>query len=252
MEPKKSYHQCITELLDKIYRNEKERIKEAAHLMSDAIVADKMIHVFGTGGHTFFPMEEMYGRAGGLMPVNPMMDLGISLFNFASRSIKLERIEGYCREVVKYFEVEEGDVVIIVNTYGVNACTLDAALESKEQGASTIGIVSVEAAKAITEDHYLRHSSKKNLFEVVDVYIDDYVPLGDVIVEFPGFPRKVAAPSTITDVFIIHWLEEAVVAELLDRGVTPPVWVSANIAGGDQDKMNAEGFKKYKWRVKYF
>ena len=50
---------------------------------SNAIAADRLIHVYGGGGHTTLVMGEMFFRAGGLANINPIMETGRSVFNQA-------------------------------------------------------------------------------------------------------------------------------------------------------------------------
>ncbi|HOG50110.1 MAG TPA: SIS domain-containing protein, partial [Lentisphaeria bacterium] len=68
-----------------------DNIKQAASLMADAIAADRLIHVYGGGGHTTLVMGEMFFRAGGLSNINPIMETGLSVFNQALKYLELER-----------------------------------------------------------------------------------------------------------------------------------------------------------------
>ncbi|MPM80082.1 hypothetical protein SDC9_127128 [bioreactor metagenome] len=97
-------------------------------------------------------------------------------------------------------------------------------------------------------DHFIRHSSGKNLFDFADVAIDDYNPVGDAAVEVPGFDTPIAPVSNVVDFAIAHWLEIECVRQCVERGVTPPVWRSANAPGGDE--FNAKYLKKYKPLIK--
>ena len=69
-----------------------ENIKKAASLMADAIENDKLINVYGGGGHTTLVMGEMFFRAGGLSNINPIMENGLSVFNQAGKYLELERL----------------------------------------------------------------------------------------------------------------------------------------------------------------
>ena len=51
-----------------------DNIHAAAELMADAIANDRLISVYGGGGHTTLCMGEMFFRAGGLCNINPIMD----------------------------------------------------------------------------------------------------------------------------------------------------------------------------------
>ena len=62
----KTYFTKIVENLEKINETQSENIKKAASLMADAIEQDRLINVYGGGGHTTLPVGEMFFRAGGL------------------------------------------------------------------------------------------------------------------------------------------------------------------------------------------
>ena len=97
-------------------------------------------------------------------------------------------------------------------------------------------------------DHFIRHSSGKNLFDFADVCIDDYNPVGDAIVNLPGLNTPIAPVSNVVDFTIAHLLEIECCRICVERGFVPPVWNSANTPGGDQ--KNAAYLKKYKPLVK--
>ncbi len=56
-------------------------------------------------------------------------------------------------------------------------------------------------------DHFIRHPSRKNLFDLADVAIDDYNEVGDRAVRVPGFDTPIAPNSNVVDFFIAHRLE---------------------------------------------
>ena len=226
-----------------------ENIKKAAALMADAIENDKLINVYGGGGHTTLVMGEMFFRAGGLSNINPIMETGISVFNQALKYLELERCENFGRSVMKYYDLQKDDLLIIFHNIGINAATIDAALEAKENGVKIIAISSSYWQDEMPEDHFIRHSSKKNLFELADVCIDDYNPVGDSIINIPGLETPIAPVSNVVDFTIAHLLEiECIRICVEERNIQPPVWNSANAPGGDE--KNAAYLKKYKPLVK--
>ena len=234
--------------IKRVMKEQGENIKKAASLMADAIAADKLINVYGGGGHTTLVMGEMFFRAGGLSNINPIMETGISVFNQALKYLELERCENFGRSVMKYYDLQKDDVLIIFHNIGINAATIDAALEAKEKGVKIIAVSSSYWQNEMPPDHFIRHSSKKNLFELADVCIDDYNPVGDSIVNVPGFETPIAPVSNVVDFTIAHLLEIETIRQCVERGITPPVWNSANAPGGDE--KNAAYLKKYKSRVK--
>jgi uncharacterized phosphosugar-binding protein len=87
------------------------------------------------------------------------------------------------------------------------------------------------------------------LFEVSDLVIDNRAPTGDALVQIPGFPQRISPVSTVLGAAILHAVMAEACAILLERGVQPPVFLSANLEGGDAH--NAELMGKYRGRVRY-
>jgi len=242
-----TYREKVLGLLAEIEREEQEAIGKAAELMAEAIERDQLVHVIGPGGHSNIGAYEMFYRAGGLVPVNAILDPGTLLSMGARRSTLIERTPGYGRAVLEAFDVRDG-VLVIVNAYGINAMCIDAALEARRRGVPTIGVTSRSFAERVPPEHPARHPSKKNLFEVVDVHVDCHMPYGDAVVSIEGLRQKVGPVSTILNVFVLNLLVIRTVEKLLERGIQPPIWTSANIPGGD--KENQEYFERFKGRIR--
>ncbi|MFA6815622.1 MAG: sugar isomerase domain-containing protein [Lentisphaeria bacterium] len=234
----------IQEVMDK----QGDSIKKAAGWMADAIEQDKLINVYGGGGHTTLVMGEMFFRAGGLSNVNPLMETGLSVFNQALKYLELERCVNFGASIMKYYDLKKDDLLIIFHNIGINPATIDAALECKKRGVKIIAVSSSYWQNEMPKDHFIRHPSGKNLFDLADICIDDYNPVGDAIVNVPGFDSAIAPVSNIVDFTIAHLLEIETVRQCVERGIVPPVWRSANTPDGDA--FNATYVKKYKPLVK--
>jgi uncharacterized phosphosugar-binding protein len=243
------YFEKIVEILEEIKNNEKENIEKAAEVISKAIINDRIIHIFGTGGHSNIAAEEMFYRSGGLIPINAILDSGINLAFGAIRSTLVERTPGYAKSILKNYDLKKGDVMIVANQYGINSATIDTALFAKELGLTVIAITSPEFSKKIPLDHPARHPSKKNLFEIADIVINGYMPFGDAVLEIKGVKQKVAPVSTIINAFIVNSIVARAVEKLIEKGIEPPIWTSGNIPGGDE--ANKKWIEKYKGRIKH-
>ena len=248
MDNSNGYLPKVTQLLNRIENEQYDNIRDAAKLMADAIAADRLIHVYGGGGHTTLPVGEMFFRAGGLCCINPCMETGLSVFNQAQKYLALERCVNYGRAIMEYYDLQRGDLLIIFHNIGTNAATIDAALQAKEAGAKIIAVSSSDWQDNIPKDYELRHPSRKNLFDLADVCIDDYNPLGDTVVKLEGFDTPIAPVSNMTDFYIAHRLEIECAKECLSRGIEPPFWRSANVPGGDE--FNKKNLDKYSPRIK--
>ncbi|MGQ9596671.1 MAG: sugar isomerase domain-containing protein [Thermoproteota archaeon] len=245
----KQYMEIIFATIRKVESEQERNIMAAADLMAKAIVDDKLIHVYAGGGHTWLPVAEIFYRAGGLACINPLMDLGLSPFNQALHYMKFERLVGYGRAVVDYYDPKEGDIAIIVHNIGVNPATIDATLALKERKVKIIAISSDEWQKKVPKDFYIRHPSNLNLFDLADICIDDYNPFGDAVVSIQGLDTPIAPISNIVDFYIMHRLEIETVKKLIEMKFPPPVWKSANVPGGDE--YNRKLLNKYMARIKY-
>lgn len=242
----------ILSLLKEISDKEGKRIKKAGLFIAEALSKDKLVYVYGTGGHSYMGAEEMFYRTGGIVPVNAIFDPGVSLSFGATRSTFIERQPGYAKGVLEYYGVDEGDILVVVNAYGINGVTIDAAMEGKRRGANVIAITSSAFAKFIPSDHPARHPSKKNLFELdeVDVMIDNHMPLGDAVVDLEGLREvKIGPSSTIVNAFAINCMVVSAIEAMLEMGLEPPVWMSSNMPGGDEQNM--KHIVKYRGRLKH-
>lgn len=242
------YIEKVIENLKRVQEEQAGNIRKAAALLADAIAADRLINVYGGGGHTTLVMGEMFFRAGGLSNINPIMETGLSVFNQALKYLELERCVNFGRAVMKYYDLQKDDLLIIFHNIGINAATIDAALEAKERGVKIIAVSSSYWQNEMPPEHFIRHPSMKNLFELADVCIDDYNPVGDAVVNVPGLDTPIAPVSNLVDFTIAHLLEIETIRQCVERGIVPPVWNSANAPGGDE--KNAALLKKYKPRVK--
>ena len=113
--------------VDKAFANIREvvekqgtNIHRAAELMADAIRDDKLINVYAGGGHTTLAMGEMFFRAGGLANINPLMETALSVFNQALKYLELERTANFGASIVRYYDLQAGDLLIIFHNIGIN------------------------------------------------------------------------------------------------------------------------------------
>jgi len=238
----------VTAHLQAIHDDQKEQILQAARMLANHVKQDKIIYAYGPGGHSNLASQEIFFRAGGLMHVSAILDEGTLLSAGALRSMATERLPGHGTIVIDDYGLREGDLLIIINAYGINSATIDAALEAKRRGVATIGVTSVRHAQETPADHVARHPSKRNLHDLVDVVLDSKVPVGDAILQIDGLGQQVAAISTFANAFLLNALVAETVGMLVEEGVQPPIWMSGNQAGGDES--NARFIGRFKGRIK--
>jgi uncharacterized phosphosugar-binding protein len=235
------YKEKLVNILNEI-SEESVAIKEAAKVVAKSVIQEDPIHIIGPGGHSNMAAEEVLWRAGGLAPINALLDAGINLIHGAKRSNIIERTPGYANKVLDAYRVgmKPGEVIIIVNAYGINSMCIDTALEARKRKMISIGITSKSFADSIPKGHPSRHPTGKNLYQEVDYFINCHLPYGDAVIKIDGCPQKVGPTSTICNVFAINLLIAETVKQLVAKGVEPPIWTSANLPGGDEKNRNLE------------
>lgn len=244
----KRYRDGMTERLTTMTNTQQDAVSQAAQMFFEQIKADRLIHVYGVGGHSYVGSEEFFYRAGGLANISPMFEASLSLGAGGQKSTLLERQENIGDKIVKAHHLGPDNLLVITSAYGINACSIDAALEAKRRGCKVIAISSVAFAEGTPRDFVARHSCQKNLGEIADVIIDNHVPHGETLMNLGDYPQKVGGTCNVLACFAINWLVMETIELCLKNGVEPPVWKSANTIGGDEH--NEQYLKEYTPRVK--
>jgi uncharacterized phosphosugar-binding protein len=210
----------------------------AVDVLVTAIERGGVIQAFGTGHSEAFAME-IAGRAGGLIPTNKIAlrdvvlrgSLGVDSLGGSA----LERNAAVVEELFDISPVGPEDAFIIASNSGVNGSIVGLALLAKERGHKVIAVTSLQHTNQVEPKHH----SGKRLSEVADVVLDNTAPFGDATVELPGGVR-VGAVSSITSAFIAQLLTIETARRLAESGGTPPIYLSANIPGGDEHNRSLE------------
>ena len=200
----------------------------AIDLMTRAIETGAVIQAFGTGHSEAFAME-IAGRAGGLIPTNKiaLRDLVLqgSLTTDVLGGSSLERNPDIVAELWKVSPIHQGDVFVI------------------EKGHDVIAVTSLEHTARVRP----KHPSGMRLSEIADVVIDNLAPYGDATLALPG-GVAVGSVSSITSAFIAQLLTIGVAERMNGDGRVPPLYLSANIPGGDEHNRALE--KQYEGRIR--
>ncbi len=224
-----AYLKSAQEALARVAETQRGAVGEAASLLVETIMAGRSLFSFGAT-HSFILTEELVYRTGGLMLVNPIYPHGMNLtVRPMTQTSRFERIPGIGAELLAGSAAAAGDVLILASTSGRNAVVIDMALAARERGIRTIGITALAYTRGVTS----RHPSGSKLADLCDIVIDNGAPYGDAAVEIPGFPQKTGPLSTLTGVAIVNAIVAETVARLVAAKVVPPVFMSANVDGGD-------------------
>jgi len=236
------YNQMIG-ILGKVRETEMPSIMRAAEWIADSIAADGLVHLFGCG-HSHLLAEDIFYRAGGLVPVNAILESSVMLHEGAVKSSRVERLSGYAELILDNYAVKPGEVLIIISNSGINSLPVEMAMAAKSKGLRVVA-VSSEAY----ENAQSRHPSGKKLKDVADLVIHNHIPYGDALVQLPESPARMASGSTIAGSLILHMLMVTVAERLIEKGLKPPVFVSGNIPGGLE--QNQAYIEKYRGRIKH-
>ncbi len=219
--------------LDAITRTAAQGGLDAAlDLMTRTIESGGVVHAFGTGHSEAFAME-IAGRAGGFIPTNKiaLRDLVLrgSLTVDDLGGSSLERNPDNVQELWELSGIQPGDLLMIASNSGVNGSIVGLALLAKEHGIPVVAVTSLEHTMAVQP----KHPSGQRLSDVADVVLDNLAPYGDATLTLNG-GVPVGAVSSITAAYIAQLLTLGTAQRLREAGEVPPLYISANIPGGDE------------------
>src|SRR5690606_30573915 len=190
---------------------------------------------FGTGHSEAFAME-IAGRAGGLIPTNRFALRDIVMHGDRDVDVltgSLEREPWVVDELMATVPVNDADVFLIASNSGVNGSIVGTALWAQERGHRVIAVTSLQHTARVEP----KHPSGRRLSEIAD---DATLEVADGI--------GGGAISSITAAFIAQLLTLGVARTIAERGDTPPMYISANIPGGDEHNSVLED--RYAGRIR--
>ena len=238
-----TYLDEVIRLLSEVQADQGPAIDKAAELVADTVVADGLVHVFGTG-HSHLLAEELFYRAGGLAQINPILVDVLMLHAGAARSTRIERLPGLGTALADEADLRAGDLVVVISNSGGNATCLEVAAAARSRGISTIALTSLQHATAAEA----RNPGGQRLHDLVDVVLDNRGRPGDAAVTVDGFDQPVGPTSTVVGAAILQAVAAAAVELLVARGHRPDVFASSNLADGD--RVNADLIARYSPRVR--
>lgn len=210
----------------------------AIDLLMEAVRSGGVLYAFGTGHSEAFAME-IAGRAGGLIPTKKiaLRDLALQgdLPLTELKGADLERNPAVADRLFEIAKVGPHDVVLIASNSGVNGSIVGFALAAKRAGNPVIAVTSYDHTAQVQP----KHPSGERLKDIADVAIDNLAPYGDAAITI-GADVPVGAVSSITAAFIAQVLTLGVAERFVADGGTAPLYLSANIPGGDEHNVALE------------
>ena len=238
------YFDAIRAVLTEAEHKNAAAIATLSVTIADSIAAGGILHLFGTG-HGHMLAEELFYRAGGLVPVNAILDPILMLHESALASSLAERLPGYAEVVLSRYRVEPGETIIIASNSGRNSVPIEMAIAAKARGLTVVALTSLAHANA----HPSRHPSGKHLHDYADYVLDNCGSVGDAALTVEGVAEPIAPTSTIVGVALLHSLVYAVTTHLVQNNVEPPIFISANV--DDADAHNARLLERYRARLRH-
>jgi uncharacterized phosphosugar-binding protein len=217
-------------LLDRI-DEQADAIAAVATVCADAIAADGLVHLFGTG-HSRIPVEEMFPRYGSYPGFNPIVELSMTYHtqvvgsNGQRQAMFIERVTGLAEAILSNYELRPEDVMIVFSASGLSAVPIEMALGARRRGLTVVAVTSVAQSQAGTPTH-----EAGRLLDNADIVLDLCTPAGDALVEIDGLATPVAPGSTIAAVALANEIKAQTAALLVERGAMPPVLTSPAVVG---------------------
>lgn len=241
----KTYIDTVLRTIEKAWNSQQPALEKASGMLYRTICDKHSVFVFGCS-HAGMLAEEVFYRTGGLAILNPIFFSG-TLLNTrpVTMTSKLERLPGLGTIILEENGVKSGDCLILHSNSGRNTVPVEMAMVARGMGVSTIGFTSMQHSRSVTS----RHPSGRKLYEVCDVVIDNCGVPGDAAIRVEGLAEPMGPTSTAVGASLIHAIVIEAVEKLLADGVTPPVFMSANLDGGDAH--NRKIFEEYKNNIFY-
>lgn len=220
------YHKKVSEIIDVLSR-QAEDYKKAGRMVADAVKNKKLIHVIGTEMHSSIASEDVFFRTGSLASINPLYDPSFSVNHSAARSLYLKEADCCGTFLVEYYRnIQQGDLMIIIDTDGTGKACIEVAEKSREMGLKTIVVTSRNFSEKIDSDYCYRNNQKINLcdMEGIDLVIDNKVPAFDAVINLKGLKTVTGWVSTIANSFIMNAILLAAFEIIEEENIEADVW----------------------------
>jgi uncharacterized phosphosugar-binding protein len=226
------------DVFDRVVDSQQAALARAADLVVAALHGGGVLQTFGTGHSEALTME-LAGRAGGLVPTSRIALRDLVLYGDAPREVlasgTLERDPQVARRLYELADPDPRDIFVVASNSGINGSVVELALLVTGRGHPLVAITSSRHSARVPS----RHPSGRRLGEIADVVLDNGAPYGDALLPLAG-GGAVGAVSSITSALLAQMLTVEVVRRMQDAGDVPPVYLSANVPGGDEHNRTLE------------
>ena len=229
-------------LLQRVADTQADAIETASQWAAEAIAADGLVHLFGTG-HSRIPVEEMFPRYGSYPGFHPMVELSMTFHtqvvgaNGQRQAMFIERMPGLAEVILSNFTFGPKDVMMVFSAGGTTAVPVEIARGSRSRGLRVIAVTSVSQSMSSAIDPVVG----TRLLDEADLVIDLCSPPADAMVDIPGLDTPVGPGSTVTAVAIVNSIKVRTAELLVERGAMPPVITRASVVGAERSRDLFDG-----------
>ena len=224
-------------LLEEVAATQAEAIETASQWSAEAIAADGLVHLFGTG-HSRIPVEEMFPRYGSYPGFNPIVELSMTFHtqvvgaNGQRQAMFIERMPGLADVILSNFSFGPKDVMMVFSAGGTTAVPVEMARGARRRGLRVIAVTSVRQSLSSDIDPVVGC----RLLDEADLVIDLCSPAADAMIDIAGLDTPVGPGSTITAVAIVNSIKVRTAQLLTERGAMPPVLTRGSVVGADRSR----------------
>lgn len=228
-------------LVDELLDSQMGAIEQASRWCAEAIAADGLVHLFGSG-HSRIPVEEMFPRYGSYPGFNPLVELSTTFHtqvvgnNGQRQAMFIERVSGLADVILDNFAFSEHDVYLGFSVSGSSAVPVEMLRGAGARGLRTIAVTAARGEGTMAADADL----------VIALPIAD----GDALVEIDGPDQRVGPVSSFLYVLVVNEIKVQTAGLLAEQGIRLPVLTGAAQVGAERsaelfDEAYSEHARRY-------
>jgi uncharacterized phosphosugar-binding protein len=224
-------------VLDRIAATQVEAMEQASQWCAEAIAADGLVHLFGTG-HSRIPVEEMFPRYGSYPGFNPIVELSMTFHtqvvgaNGQRQAMAIERMPGLAGVILSNFAFGPKDVMMVFSAGGATAVPVEMARGARARELRVVAVTSVAQSTTDEPDPV----TGVRLADEADLVIDLCTPHADALIDIDGVDTPVGPGSTIAAVAVVNSIKVRTAQLLAERGVLPPTITRASVVGAERSR----------------
>ena len=223
-------------ILDRLAATQEDALETASRWCADAIAADGLVHLFGTG-HSRIPVEEMFPRYGSYPGFHPIVELSMTFHtqvvgaNGQRQAMAIERMPGLAEVILSNFKFGPNDVMIVFSAGGSTAVPVEMARGARARGLRVVAVTSL----AQPPDEASEEGTSR-LADEADLVIDLCTPAADALIAIEGVDTPVGPGSTIAAVAVANSIKVRTAQLLAERGALPPTITRASVVGAERSR----------------